>query len=591
MSRRRSNLFMHVKSAPNPDAKFVRHPASRPALWEHRLRQSRPISRNPFVADDSSSGSYEGTGVESPGPTMQPVKFDSSASGENSQEELRIDNTNHDIEWGEHAPEWLNLFDVEQQVQAALGFDVSTYILHSPGSTQWEDTAIETITPDQYSNERVAKVSLVAISIVLALSRLLLLVQHIRVAIYAKFTHRSKRYPKRLLLVPAAMAISTALFFVAFVITKRHGEEVTGAKVKFFLWAPAIVLEVVAHVVRFQWDINDGIRLRSHGSITGRLSGITTIILGEASMGINAIAGTFYAIEKAPGFGGPTGAGIICCAIIVFFLTYLYFEGAAPLKSVRRRAAWVMAHLPWLLSAILLLEGKLSLGVKNQLLLSSFLNSASYLIEATTSVIYPDGDFDPVAFNNTMRPLMLKAGMTFDSQWAKLVDLISQNMTATNVTDLDDQTLAEIQGVWYYRLEMMSILNTYINFMDNETITDSVQQNINKYQNDYAYVYQANRFHWASIISRYTMGFSMALLVLMNVGKYQTFFQPAGVPDKDRAAIFNWIDAVPTTKNSNWVLPTIALAYGVQFLVDTALVYAAIWFGRKAHPSAAEKDR
>ncbi|KAG9101547.1 hypothetical protein FRC06_002831, partial [Ceratobasidium sp. 370] len=650
MSRRRSNLFMHVKSAPNPEAN--------PTLWEHRLRQARPLSRNPFVPDDSSASSYEGAAVDSPGPTTQPVKFDSSTSNGTSQEELRVDTTNHDIEWGEHAPEWLNLFydlawtasfasltsnnkfkqpwdsvsyivffsimwwmwtaqvfysvdfytdDWRLIIFGALaattrGFDVSTYILHSPGSTEWEDTAIETITPEQFSNERVAQVSLVAISIILALSR-------------------SKHYPLRLLLVPIALAISTALFFVAFVITKRHGEEPTGAKIKFYLWAPALLLEVIAHIVRFQWDINDGIRLKSHGSIAGRLSGITTIILGE---GINAIAGTFYAIEKAPGFGGPTGAAIVCCGIIVFFLAYLYFEGAAPLKSVRRRAAWVMAHLPWLLSAILLLE-----GVKNQLLLSSFLNSATYLIEQTTNLIYSDGDFDAVAFNNTMRPLMLKAGMTFDSQWAKLVDLINQNMTATNVTDLDDQTLAEIQGVWYYRLEMMSILNTYINFMDNETIADNVQQNINKYQNDYAYVYQANqpeillgfiwdlihasvnnaryimglcgltficlatlniiqswprdRFHWASIISRYIMGFCMVLLVLLNVGKYQTYFQPVDVPDKDRAAIFNWIDA-------NWVLPTLALAYGVQFIVDTALVYAAVWFGRKAHPSTVEKD-
>ncbi|KAG8708058.1 hypothetical protein FRC09_001465, partial [Ceratobasidium sp. 395] len=505
------------------------------------------------------------------------------------------------------------------------GFDVSNYILHSPGSTEWEDTAIETITPEQYSNERVARVSLVAIAIVLALSRLLLLVQHIRVAIYAKFTHRSRRYPIRLLVIPIALAISTALFFVSFVVTKRHYNEPTAAKVKFYLWGPAIVVEVLAHILRFQWEINDGIRLRSHGSVTGRLCDITTIILGE---GINAIAGTFYAIEKAPGFGGPTGTAIVCCAMIVFFLAYLYFEGAAPLKSVRRRAAWVMVHLPWLLSVILLLE-----GVKNQLLLTSFMNSAVYLIGQTTDIIYSDGDFDQTVFNNTMRPLMLKAGLTWDSQWGNLVDLISQNMTATNTTDLDDQSLAEIQAVWYYRLEMMSILNTYINFMDNETVADEVRKNINRYQSDFDYVYQdyvsdqpeilfgfiwdlihpsvnnaryimalcgltfiflatlnliqswpRDRFHWASIISRYAMGLVMMLLIVLNVGKYQTYFQPVDVPDSKRAGVFNWIDA-------NWVLPTLAIAYAIQFVIDTALVYVAVWFGRKAQPTVNEKDQ
>ncbi|KAG9124944.1 hypothetical protein FRC07_009619, partial [Ceratobasidium sp. 392] len=566
MSRRRSSLFLHVNSAPNPEAN--------PSLWEHRLRQRRPISRNPFVPDD---GTYENAAIETPGPSIQPAKFDGSSPStpnETSKEELRLDNSNHDIEWGEQAPGWLNLFYdlawtatfssltsnnkfkqpwdsvsyivfftitwwmwtsqvfysvdfytddwfhllsvfLQLMIFGALaattrGFDVSTYILHSPGSTEWEDTAIETITPEQYSNERVAKVSLVAIAIVLALSRLLLLVQHLRVAIYAKFTHRSKRYPLRLL------------------------------------------------------------------------------------VGINAIAGTFYAIEKAPGFGGPTGTAIVCCAMIVFFLAYLYFEGAAPLKSVRRRAAWVMMHLPWLLSVILLLE-----GVKNQLLLTSFMNSAGYLIGQTTDVIYSDGDFDQTIFNNTMRPLMLKSGMTWDSQWGKLVDLISQNMTATNVTDLDDQSLAEIQAVWYYRLEMLSILNTYINFMDNETIADDVRKNVNRYQSDFDYdvvsdqpdilfgfiwdlvhasvnnaryimalcgltfiflgtlnVIQSwprDRFHWASIISRYVMGFCMMMLLFLNIGKYQTYFQPAGIPDKERAGVINWID-------TNWVLPTLAIA-------------------------------
>ncbi|KAG8736597.1 hypothetical protein FRC10_009132 [Ceratobasidium sp. 414] len=438
--------------------------------------------------------------------------------------------------------------------------------------------------------ERLTKLSFKAIAIVVSLSRLLLLVQHIRVAIYAKVTSRSKSYPLRLLIVPIALAISTALFFVAFVITKRHGEEPTGAKAKFILWAVGILVEVIAHVIRFQLDINDGIRLRSHGSI-----------------GINAIAGTFYAIEKAPGFGGPTGGGIVCCAVIVFFLVYLYFEGAAPLKSVRRRAAWAMVHLPWLLSTILLLE-----GVKNQLLLSSFMNSAGYLLGQTDAVLNSDS-LDDAQFNNTLRPLLLKSGMTWDDQFQKLVDLFSQNMTAGNTTELDEATKVDIVTVWYLRLQMATTLNTYINFMDNDTIEDDVQETITRYQTDYAFTYQdangppevlqgfvwdliknivtnaryitalsgltficlatlnliqswpRDRFQWASIISRYTMGVAMMMLLLLNIGKYQTYFTPAEAPASQRAGVFNWIDA-------NWVLPTLALAYGIQFIIDTVQV-------------------
>ncbi|KAG9093774.1 hypothetical protein FRC06_011377 [Ceratobasidium sp. 370] len=651
----RPNLFRHISSQPNPDAN--------PALWEHRLRQRRPLSRNPFVPDGPSA-SYGITGRESPGPSRHPITLgnyrDGGETKENSGEDIKVDDTNYDIVWGEQTPEWLNLFYdlawtatfssltsnnkfkapwdsvtyivfftiawwiwtsqvfytiefytddwfhllvvfLQLVVFGALaaitrGIDVSAYILHSPGSTTWESNDINTITPERYSAERLTKLSFKAIAIVVSLSRLLLLVQHIRVGIYAKFTSRSKTYPFRLLIVPTALAISTALFFVAFVITKRHGEEPTGAKAKFILWAVGILVEVIAHVVRFQLDIRDGIRLRSHGSIVGRFCGITTIILGE---GINAIAGTFYAIEKAPGFGGPTSAGIICCAIIIFFLAYLYFEGAAPLN------------------AILLLE-----GVKNQLLLSSFMNSANYLLDQTDAVLASDS-LDDAQFNNTLRPLLLKCGMTWDDQFQKLVDLFKQNMTAKNTTELDDATQTDIVTVWYLRLQMATTLNTYINFMDNDTIDDDVQETIARYQTDYAFTYQdangtpeifrgfvwdliknivtnaryitalsgltficlatlnliqswpRDRFQWASIISRYAMGVVMIMLLMLNIGKYQTYFIPDEASISQRAGVFNWVD-------SNWVLPTIALAYGIQFVIDTALVYAAVYFSGKS---------
>lgn len=83
------------------------------------------------------------------------------------------------------------------------------------------------------------------------------------------------------MVVPTALVISTSLFFAGWKVTKQHGEEPHGAKVKFILWGVAILVEIIAHVVRFQWEINDGIRLKSRGSITGRLCDITTIILGE----------------------------------------------------------------------------------------------------------------------------------------------------------------------------------------------------------------------------------------------------------------------------------------------------------------------
>ncbi|KAF8609068.1 hypothetical protein BDV93DRAFT_519090 [Ceratobasidium sp. AG-I] len=692
MFRRRSSLFLHVNNPPDPNA--------HPTLWEHRLRQRRPISQNPFVPEKPESRDYEIGVVETPGISEQhAIKFDvpSDATKEDSIEDVGSENKNMDEEWGAQPPKWLTLFyDLAWTATFASltsnnkfkepwdsisyivfftiawwlwasqvfysvdfytddwfhllivfgqliifgalaattrGFDVSDYILQSPGSEELESFDIATIKPERFSAERVAKISLGVITIVVATSRLLLLVQHLRVAAYAKFTSRSERYPLRLLVVPASLVISTALFFAAYAVTKKHGEEPYGAKIKFILWGVAILVEVIAHVLRFQWDINDGVRLRSHGSIADRLGDITAIILGE---GINAIAGTFYAIEKAPGFGTPVGTGIICCAIIVFFLAYLYFEGAAPLGSVRRRAAWALMHLPWLLSVILLLEG----AFKNQLLLYSFLTTINYLMSNIDYITSAEsGAMDPAVWNATAQLLFLQAGLQYEDQYNQYENLLNSTEIAYNGTNIDPEYSNEfiVSYVWYYRAVMSASINSYITFMDNETISDETQKTISQYLRNFTFTCQdvlgtaetetgsvvydvltdlikptldnaryimalcgltficlgtmnliqswpRDRFQWASIISRYAMGFVMMLLLVLNVGKYQKPWYVEDVPYSKLAAFLRWID-------TNWVLPTLALAYAIQFIVDTGIVYAAVRFSRKSKPAEEQVEK
>ncbi|KAG9076595.1 hypothetical protein FRC06_009423, partial [Ceratobasidium sp. 370] len=327
-TRQRSSLFLHINDSPNPDAN--------PALWEHRLRQRRPVSQNPFEPERSPSrGSYGLTASASPpgSPTRRSSsKYEEgrlgyNIAGENVKpESVTASKKNSDREWGDQIPSWLNLFydlawtatfssltsnaqfkDPWDSVSyvvffttawwlwasqvfysaefytddwfhmlftflqliifgalasATRGFDITNYILHSPGSDNLELYDIDTITPD----------------------RALLLIQHLRVAIYAKIT-RTKGYPFKLFIVPASLVISATLFFVAFKIAMNdYGRTPQGAKLKYALWGVAILVEVVAHMVRFQLEIGegDGIKLRSHGSIAGRLTDITTIILGEA---------------------------------------------------------------------------------------------------------------------------------------------------------------------------------------------------------------------------------------------------------------------------------------------------------------------
>ncbi|KAG8747791.1 hypothetical protein FRC10_011236 [Ceratobasidium sp. 414] len=645
-TRQHSSLFLHINTSPNPDAN--------PALWEHRLRQRRPISQNPFESENSSSrGGYGLARSDSP-PTSPTRRLSSkyeegklgyNVAGENvKRESVNTGKRNADREWGDQIPSWLNLFydlawtatfssltssklrgygnlsgysasigaeDTEIQdsvsyivffttawwlwasqvfysaefytddwfhvllvflqlvIFGALasatrgkraGFDITNYILHSPGSDNLEPYDIDTITPDRYGAERLTKVSVRVVMISISISRALLLVQHLRVAIYAKITSRTKRYPLKLFIVPASLVISATLFFVAFRIAMNDfGRTPQGAKIKYILWGVAILVEVIAHI------------------------------------GINAIAGTFYAIEKAPGFSGPTGAGIVCCAIIVFFLAYLYFNGAAPLKSVRRRAAWVMMHLPWLLTVILLLE-----GVKNQLLLQSFMASGLYMQTKIADNVFANVSMDQ--FNVTMRPVLLQGGMSYNEEFADYMGMVQKNFSsnpnAANLTEDDiDSIVSEILGVWYLRLQLKGTLNTYITFMDNSSIPDTTQQTIGRYLGDYNYTlkdYQTamttngdipvffqimnelmdpslgniryimamcggtfitlaslnliqswprDRFHWASIFSRYAIGIAMLLLLLLNLGKSQAYLESVDTPMSQRAGILRWLDA------------------------------------------------
>ncbi|CAE6374909.1 unnamed protein product [Rhizoctonia solani] len=674
MSRRRSSLFLHINSAPSPNVN--------PTLWEHRLRQRRPISRNPFE-ESAPNGDYGNTVINSsPVIESEPIKFEDAKTGGAHEESVKL-KSNWDLEWGEQVPSWLNLFFdlawtatfssltsnnrfrepwdsvsyiaffvtawwlwvsqvaynvdfytddwfhliftfLQLLVFGALaattrGYDVRNYILQSPGSSELEIYDITTISPERYSAERLTKISLRVITFVAALSRIFLLIQHVRVVIYAKVTAKANRLPRQLFIVPVALIISTGLFATAFLTTlAEKGREPNGAKIKYACWGSAVLVEMVAHIIRFQLDLNRGIRLRSHGSVSGRLSDITTIILGE---GMNAIAGTFYAIEQAPGISVPTGSSVICCGVIVFFLTYLYFEGAAPLKSVRRRAAWIMMHLPWLLS------------VKNQLLLVNFLGSVDYIMSGISkSIEIQDG----AQLNATMRPLLLQAGLSFDREYSRLHDMISSNFSQYN--SLSNETITafteEITQVWYLKIQLSATLNTYLTYMENDTIPETTYSIIRRYQTDYNFtledlktamttnppqlprfgqiqealvepsignaryimamcgttfiflaslnIIQAwprDRFHWASVLSRYTMGICMVLLLFLNLGPVQSYVGWNDQQLSRRAGVFKWIDAT-------CVLPTLALAYAIQFIIDTALVYAAVWHSRKSSTEA-----
>ncbi|CAE6416296.1 unnamed protein product, partial [Rhizoctonia solani] len=220
------------------------------------------------------------------------------------------------------------------------------------------------------------------------------------------------------------------------------------------------------------------------------------------------------------------------------------------------------------------------------------------------------------------------AGLSWEEQFNGLVALINASVVNGASEEANNAALEDAGGVWLLRVLLSTLLNSYLTFMDNGTISEETYSTIRKYQNDYNFTLEdvrtininetmpqygqifedlissslvnaryimamcgftfitlaslnliqswpRDRFQWASIFSRYAMGITMLLLLLLNIGEIQHWYVSTDTEWARRAAVFKWVD-------TNWVLPTIALAYGVQFVIDTALIYTSVWYSKKA---------
>ncbi|CAE6468036.1 unnamed protein product [Rhizoctonia solani] len=565
------------------------------------------------------------------------------------------------------------------------GFDITTYILHSPGTpgVLSDPQPLKAITePEKYNNELAARTSIQVIALSIALSRVLLLVQHLRVLMYAHFTVRSRRgrgyrIPRKLQIIPMGLLVSTALFLAAWGLSMTlSGISEMGAKLRYVLWGSGLIVEVLSHVhmSRISWprpsfgrlvtykplwnsgDKNEVEGLDSpatpsfessaapsllelpvpHSDVTlgSRLEAITTIILGE---GINGIASTLYSIISAPGLEGPIIVNIICTGFIVYFLAFLYFEGPSSghtdsKDKIRRKVYWLLLHLPFLLCIVLLLQGELikhvyrlliltssSLGVKNQFLLTSFLSTARKIAKDLDSV---DDDLlliwnqPNLGLNGTIIETMVKYNVSWTQEYNELAKNVSKwSSVRTDISSpLSLQQKKEL-FIWHWRLSLRILVNLHAIFMGSNTVPDETETRINKYYQDstlpqhdhdtpsdflgnlnyysileemlkhsiksaryimalagiifillgaldVAHSKPRDRFQCGTIISRFLMGFVFLLLLLLNIGEHQKLWVNKGEEHK-QAGVFSWI-------SSYWVLPTIALAFGVQCLIETA---------------------
>ncbi|KAG8685820.1 hypothetical protein FRC09_014512 [Ceratobasidium sp. 395] len=392
---------------------------------------------------------------------------------------------------------FLQLIIYGMMAATTRGFDVTNYITHSPGISSLDSLSIDEITdPGRYANERLAKVSIDVIAFSIALSRVLLLIQYLRVLGYAHWTIRKSggTIPGKLYVIPIGLCISTPVFFAAWGVARApYGCTPHGAKVKFYLWGFGLLVEGASHlrVTRLRWlrrwikvqilrriknrppnftkrgppaDLHNDqsgtlVMPQSDVQTRSRLEAITTIILGE---GVNGIAGTLYSVVSAPTLGGPIVSNVTCAAFIVCFLAYLYFEGPTGNRELKPRG-------------------------RRRSYLSSANTSYKELNTVFTQQNLTIGG-SGVADNQVARSYFVKRGLSWKTEYTTLMNRLTQNGTIPLGQSTQNQT--NEWYAWNMRIAFKIQIQSYKTFTPSGNITQSIQTQIDEYNTNLTYPLQ-----------------------------------------------------------------------------------------------------
>ncbi|CAE6492727.1 unnamed protein product [Rhizoctonia solani] len=460
------------------------------------------------------------------------------------------------------------------------GYHLTNYISRSPGSTTLNSNSDELSDADElqrFNAEKMDQFSARAMATAFALTRFLHLLQYLRACYYAGWGKGVKtrgHYPRgrfRLTRVPAqidsilvGLIFSNMMLFAAMgIMFSAFGTTVTGASVRLGLWIGGFLLEVISHlwfpvvrqiarhrrknkdskIVHWTEDVNPlpvaKVDLRE------RLDTITTIILGE---GINGFAGTLTSILTAAGVGK---AVLVNSFLSTVNKSLQGFQKLLGDQDVVQR----------LESSDTTLES--NTAIKNFLFARNMIWRQQY--QELYNLFHNAPNITESL--NQMNAWRMRLSMTMISNTYEARNCV---MNLYNEADIVDAKLATDLNVDLGEMQYYKILTELLNgsfegaryilaFAALIPICLGIQCIIHSLPRD--------RYQWAVITSRLVLGLILALLLFLNLGKYQEFYVSRLVANQ-RAGVFLWLEAF-------WVLPTIAIGYAVQFLLEIILAYFA----------------
>ncbi|KIO30430.1 hypothetical protein M407DRAFT_20494 [Tulasnella calospora MUT 4182] len=431
------------------------------------------------------------------------------------------------------------------------------------------------------------------INIVLFASRLFLFAQYLRVIVYRSTSdhfRKSDQIQWGFCLPAASTFVAAFIFLGCFFLVKERNGSLSVAAIQLSLWGLAMAVQVLA--AAFTPEDGQNV-LKRRGRMAPRLATLTVIIMGKYGLreGLNRICGTLRHSINALGLTGTMILEAISVLIVLYFLWLLYFDGFQfdneddsdqsnpPEGSTTEGPSdkqhdnlWLWSHFLLHLSLVMTLE-----GTKNIFLYAHVNRAIDLLTDGFNHVVEQSNNFTNWPEDTELEKLLLPLQMSWHQEANVLKEI------ATNGT-VDSQAVVRNQLGQYYNstlYEMYLLFNEEPNSeaeqLLNPTSSTSVDFNLMRdafkkaYNELFAYgvhwviavsgvllIVMAvvnflrrrprNRFAWGYILSRAVLGVSL-IIIGGTTSKL--------VSDK------TWL---------YWIIPTIAIAYGLETVIEWILL-------------------
>jgi len=254
----------------------------------------------------------------------------------------------------------LSAFTAEFDITAGLGssqpnqFDNETKIIQ----THLNFSTVGSVHQHSFPEDDISVLHFKGISMTMALSRLLLMVQYLIVLAYALYRRPGPISIRSFFTTSTALIthivsllFSAALFFAAFGVV-RNNPSTQDNIAKIVLWYTALTVELLAHFVPPLFHLSGHVQYPP-ASLYSRASILFLVVLGQE---LDKLTGTFRLIVGPVGFGVTSTFMLISTGIILVGQFY-FFLGTPPLKTKTSRGlAWFFGQFIYTMALIILLS-------------------------------------------------------------------------------------------------------------------------------------------------------------------------------------------------------------------------------------------